>query len=785
MAASRSAAVAVLVVGLWLAIQVVFHDTVIFHDGWKHGFPMFLSVARHTTCGGLPRWITGVDSGSPLLIQVVSTSLTQLVKLPAEWLTGCLDLGFTSAFYVYKAQLIFGYLVFAAGMYVLARALFASPLPALYLFTATLYAGLFLDVVHSSQVLAIGFWMPWTVLAAIRVHRARDGAAAARALTMLALFVSLQALDQYPHFVALILAVGGGLYAWLWPERVKTLARTPFLRLWPVALIAVATGFQLWLLRATIGDYQPSLRAHLVVNPRQFDETGFVQLTALIGAFLPVGFLAEFDALGNVLLARIPHHWWLRPLLVFPGVSRAFIFRLDLLLFYLGFVPAVLGTAFALRRGAGRRRVWWLAFAGVLFLISLQHSGLYLLILRLPFFNVFRSYFLVVILVVFAWLVIGAYGMNAYLTEAPDARRRLLQKSLAVILIASAIAALSIAWLLTGVPPAVASRTASYLVLDGLLVAAGAAVVASAAAARRPEAGAHAMIFTVAASGAVFFAVVIGMVGVSRADVFARYELDGADRTPAVASAGWRDAATFTRKECHLYAQCYASRRDTVSLRRDLEGTFLRNRNEAIFQDGLAPPVVKALSGLTRPVVWVSRSVATHTTRAELIDHLNRHADEIDQHLADTVYVSPDAAGRLGASSNGAVPGRTQTAPEGGLIAPRRDQAVTAVKSTQDAVSVRYRAAAPAFLNAAISYDPSWRATVNGVAAPVTRGNFNGLVVPLPAGTGEVVLRYRSAAADAFFYIRYVALVAAVAVMTWLAVDVWRRPPAAVPSAAA
>jgi uncharacterized membrane protein YfhO len=97
---------------------------------------------------------------------------------------------------------------------------------------------------------------------------------------------------------------------------------------------------------------------------------------------------------------------------------------------------------------------------------------------------------------------------------------------------------------------------------------------------------------------------------------------------------------------------------------------------------------------------------------------------------------------------------------------------------------VRYRAAAPAFLNAAISYDRNWRATVNGVAAAVTRGNFNGLVVPVRAGTGEVVLRYRSPAADAFFYIRYVALVAAAGVMTWLAVDVRRSPPAGAPFAA-
>ncbi|HEY3067919.1 MAG TPA: hypothetical protein VGL09_19185, partial [Methylomirabilota bacterium] len=585
--------------------------------------------------------------------------------------------------------------------------------------------------------------------------------AAARGLALLALFVSLQALDQYPHFVVLTLAVGAALYAWLWPSRVRALARIPLMSLWPVALIAIVTAFQLLLVRTAIADYQPSLRAHLVVQAREFDETGFVQASALIGSFLPMGFLAEFDALGNVLLVRIPEHWWLRPLRIFPGVSRAFIFRLDLLLFHLGFVPTVLAAVFAIRRGERRPRAWWFAFAGVLFLVSLQHSGLYLLILHLPLFNVFRSYFLYVIIVVFALLVIGAYGMDAYLRETPGERRRLLHTSLGAVLFAAAASAAALAWLVTGVGSAVALRTLRYLAFDGLLIAAGAGVVAYAGRARTVERGAMALIMMVALSGAVFVAAVAGMVGISRGALVARYELDDADRAPRTVT-GWRDPATFTRKECHVYAQCYASQRDTVSLRRDLEGTFLRHRNEAVFQDGLAPPIVRALSALTHPVVWLSRSVTTYTTPAELTERLNRHAEDIARHLADTVYVSADAATTLRAVGNA-------SGAEG-------ERAVTAVRPDQDSLRVRYRAAAPAFLNAAVSYDRSWRATVNRATVAVVRGNFNGLVVAVPAGEGEVVLSYRSPAADAFFYTRYGALMAGAVVMAWLATDRRRRP---------
>jgi hypothetical protein len=351
--------------------------------------------------------------------------------------------------------------------------------------------------------------------------------------------------------------------------------------------------------------------------------------------------------------------------------------------------------------------------------------------------------------------------MDAYLRETPGERRRLLHTSLGAVLFAAAASAAALAWLVTGVGSAVALRTLRYLAFDGLLIAAGAGVVAYAGRARTVERGAMALIMMVALSGAVFVAAVAGMVGISRGALVARYELDDADRAPRTVT-GWRDPATFTRKECHVYAQCYASQRDTVSLRRDLEGTFLRHRNEAVFQDGLAPPIVRALSALTHPVVWLSRSVTTYTTPAELTERLNRHAEDIARHLADTVYVSADAATTLRAVGNA-------SGAEG-------ERAVTAVRPDQDSLRVRYRAAAPAFLNAAVSYDRSWRATVNRATVAVVRGNFNGLVVAVPAGEGEVVLSYRSPAADAFFYTRYGALMAGAVVMAWLATDRRRRP---------
>ena len=59
-------------------------------------------------------------------------------------------------------------------------------------------------------------------------------------------------------------------------------------------------------------------------------------------------------------------------------------------------------------------------------------------------------------------------------------------------------------------------------------------------------------------------------------------------------------------------------------------------------------------------------------------------------------------------------------------------------------VRVRYRAAGPAFLVAAVTYDEGWRATFeDGGVSPTCATLLGQIGVPLPAGEHEVTLRYR------------------------------------------
>ena len=752
---ARRATLAVLLLGPWVALQIVFRDRLVYHDSWRHGFPIFYAVAKETTCRGLPRWLGVVDSGSPLIIYVMSFSLLQIVRLPALFLTGCLRLDVISAMYVYLAQFLASYLALAGGMFVLGRLLFSRRLSALFLFVGTLYAGLFLDASHSGQVLAIIFWMPWIIVAAVQFHRHDRRSSGAWFLSAAVLFACLGALDQYPHFMLLAAVAGGGLYVAVWRPPLRELVRRHASRLWPAALVLMITAFQLWVANGTVGGYRPSVRSDLVLHRRDLAEVVFVQPAALIAMFLPIDFLAGFgDVRGGLFGPIWRQTWWLFPL----RALRFSIFPLDSLLFYVGFVPAVLALAFGMRPGVLRLRLWWAGFALAMFLVALQQSHLAYLLFSLPFFNLFRAYILYGVFVVFAVLVMAGYGMDAYLILESAERRRLVTRSLGIVLGLTALAALVLGVVLPAVTSKVAPVRLRYLLPDLLIVAVSALALWRCGRSRRPERSALGLLLVLVLCQSVYWVAVQKLVDVPFDEVFAAYQLDAEDRTP-VAPETAHDPNRFRRKECRSFGECYVSLRDTASLRRGPDGTFLRNHLEPVLQDDLALPVTRALSGLTHPVFWLSRMPVGYGSSAELVARLNGHQADIGEHLRRVVYLPGLDLGRMGVAAPSS----------------RGSAELTFVERGPDTIRLGYRADVPVILNAAITFDPHWRARVNGSPAAVWHGNLNGLAVALPPGPGSVELRYRSGVADAFFYSRYLCLIAGAVAAAWLARSAIRR----------
>lgn len=733
-------------VGFWIALQLLFYNRLIFHDSWIHNFPMIFHVAGNDTCGALPSWLAGVDGGYPLIIEAISTTITQITRLLALLVMGCLDLDVVPALFVQKAQIYLAYLIFAAGMYFLGRLLYRNRLSATFLLGATLFAGLCLQNAHSDQTVNILFWVPWIVSASVLYLRSPDRESGSLYVNVAALLFSLQMLDQYPHFAVLAAAAGLIILALLRSDAFLGWTPRLLLRLWPAVLFALAAAIQLLIVKDSIGAFRPSLRADIVVDPRMFGETGFAQPTALIGTFFPLGFMAGFDTFAAGLRAWISSHGGQ------PG-SSWFMYRLDSFFFYIGIIPLIAFVASLLRNGEARARLGWGIFALLMFLVSLQQSGLYFLLFKLPFFDVFRSYGLYLCFCIFAVLVMCGYGFDALHGAQGDHGKSLLKRSLKWTVIAAALAAVFLAWIigLTSAPLNLMRKVASFLLLDMLLIAGAAWTIGRYCLVQATGKIGGPLIVAMVVSQSLYFAFAYGGIGISTAKALERMGVSAAT-TPGTALNAPAGSDSPARTICTVFAQCYLARNPVISLNTDLQGTFLRSREMALYQPGLEKPVIFALSAITHPVFWISHGVQPYDSKDEAIARLNARKDRIGEFLRETTQVSRADLSGISLPSS---PGSTEA-----VIRHR--------ETSRDRMILSYHSDQPAYLNAAVTFDPHWRASIDGASVPVIRGNFDGLLLPLPAGTRTVTLEYRNIASDLFFYSRYAMLFLACLAIAWL-----------------
>jgi len=727
----------ILLIGAWFVVHLVFRNTFIFHDSWQHIFPISYSAARHSNCGSLAAWMGTVDSGSPFVIYVISFSITQIMRLPFLHWMGCVGPDIVSAIFIQKIQIFLTFFAFSGGMYALGRILFQRHLSALYLFVATLYSGLCMNALHSDQIISLIFWLPWAVACAVLFHRHRYNSRGAWYLNGAVFLYSLTILDEYPHIVSLVALVGVGIYTLLFRKDCLTFVKRNVFRLWPSIVTIVVLGIQLWIIQDTVADYTPSQRPALAVDPRAFSTSSFAQPTSFIGSVLPLGLLAGTEVLEKGLTNLLPGISWL-----------AFNYKIDALLFTLGFIPIVFALAFVIGSGHRKLRIFWTSFAFVIILLASRQSGLYRLLFYLPTLNLFRSYYHFIEFALFAILVMSGYGIDASLALELNERKHLMKRSLIIVtgLILLAIIFVSLMSFYSHAPLPLLRQIYKYITLDVLLILVGIGVVLLYGRSLEPYRWGLVIVVAITINGIINFVGVYELAGIPILKVVNKFNLDKDDLIPlpeTVASS----PNLFRRKECTVFAQCYLSLRDTVSLQPvgHLEGTFFRSKEEALYQSGLTEPAVKALSGITHPVFWLSEEVAPYNDKQELVSIFNENEDQISQYLSKVVHVNNNDMKLIG-NEDKSQAGRAE---------------LTHLERNKDVIRLAYSAKKTVFLNAAVTYDKYWVATVNALPVPLVRGNFNGLALRLPPGAGTVELRYDSWKNSFFFSSRYLFLIVA------------------------
>ena len=710
----------------WLVIHAIHFDRFIYHDSWKHNFPVIYRIATSGACMDLPAWLGTVDNGSPTSIYALSMSLTHLLRVPELYLLSCADLAPRAAVYVHKLQIFCSWALLAFGMYALGRALFRQRATAAYLLVATLFSGACLDASHSDQIVSEMFWLPWFALSMALWHRRLAERDAPLYFNLGGLFFSIALLDHYPHLIALGAVVAAALYVFLYPAGIVPFLRQHWPRLWPTAIVLVVVGMQLLFLKGEISGYSPSLRTDLVVDPEKFGSTGFMQPTALVALFFPLSYLADYDRLFNTL----PYY----------------VFKLDLLLFCFGAVPLLIFLA-ALRAGeAARARLGWGLFLLAIIAVSLQQTRIYFALFHVPFFDLFRGYFLFSMLSVFAFLVLGGYGFDAIADAEPGERAALVRRTLAWTGTAVLVVAFVFAWLIHLVPSPLATlKKLTWPLLLDLLALAGAAWIVWRYAARERQEWCRSVLVALVVLQIPLITGAYRMLAVSSEKMFNGYMLDGVD----VARDPQRDTSTgVARKICTQYAQCYLSERRTVSLNLDLNGTFLRNRDEPVFQQDLSRTAQEALAGLSRPDMWLSRQLTPVPGRPVLVATVNA-ATDVGKLLADNAFVRDGKTGtaKRGASTSGEI---------------------IRVKRGGDYIEASYRAPEPQVFSIAVNFDKRWRVVLGEQELAPMPANFGGMAVPIPAGEGTLRFEYGSTRSDLFFLSRYLLLLLGIG-GAWLA----------------
>jgi len=706
------------VVAFWAILHWLYRNTYIFHDAWKHNFPETFGVSRNSACGQFAHWLMSPDTGSPTVIYAISISLTQPIRAVLLNLWACLPPRPLDAMLQYKLQIFVIYLGFALGMFVLGRVLFRHWLSALYLAAATLFAGFCVDNVHSDQSVIIVFWVPWCAAALALADRHAGESHAAIYVNLASVFLSLQLLDQAPHLAAFAAAIAFSLYAFMRSNRLGDLLKL-WPRYWPAALVLLFTAGCLYVVQGQIYDYQPSQRAAINVHPSQFGQTGFIQPSAFFGTMFPLTFTAAFEEIAS-------GYGW-----------KGFNYRLDIPALYIGTVPLILVISLFPRRGLRGAPLGWLVFSVLLVLASLQTSQLYYALYHLPFFDLFRSYFHYFEYGIVGLLVLSGYGFDRLATMPRGERTKVLRTTLVLsgfVFVGAAMMLGAVASYGKGAGPGFLSYLRP-MAEDSAIVLAAFALLAAAArhSGLRMRHGLF-VIGTMIATQSIHAAGIYRELGEPAESIFGHFRLDAAMLTP-YGAAEWRDPTRLRRVPCPTNASCFLAQRDGASLKRDLDGTFLRHHQSPVFQDALAPGTTEALLGITHPLIWASagvRDVSSHPDRNHEPGAGHRDVSSLLSHRTSGIGVEAQQESR--------------SQPTVSFADMRRGV---------NELSFRYRAENSALVTLAITAAPGWSATIDDVAIPIIKGTFDFIALRLPAGDGTVRLRYENLGSLYFFGSRW------------------------------
>ena len=423
--------------------------------------------------------------------------------------------------------------------------------------------------------------------------------------------------------------------------------------------------------------------------------------------------------------------------------SPRYLYYLDNLLLQIGVVPLILIISAIFSFKVPKKiKIGFLGFIFVMIIVALQQTKIYYILFELPFYNLFRGYFLFSILIFFAAIVFSGYGFDALISTPFEKRNQFVKKIIRLFSLVALTIFSYFAVLLSALPFEKLFNSLNFLLvlvdISSILLAV--TIFWKTCNVKDVNTVSRNLIISLVLTQIPIMIYSWERLSIKAIDLRDKYGLNSAsfnnDELDTLSSSEHK------RIRCEIFAQCYLVNSGAVSLNLDLEGTFLRNKNEPVFQRALNENLKIELSGLTGSDIWLSNQIFQYSDQNYLIRYLNEIKLPVGEMFLQTSYINSldlpmEFDNKIYSEGIGSI---------------------KAINKGVDRISVAYSSSAPMLLAFKINFHPGWHATVNGVKAPVIKANLGGIVVPVPTGSGTVSLIFNHLPTDLYFISRYIVL---------------------------
>jgi len=196
---------------------------------------------------------------------------------------------------------------------------------------------------------------------------------------------------------------------------------------------------------------------------------------------------------------------------------------------------------------------------------------------------------------------------------------------------------------------------------------------------------------------------------------------------------------TFTKYSCTYFASCYLSLSPSTSINTDLNGTFLRNKNEPIFYSNeIGLEQAKKLMGIEGNPVWIDTTYTPVKSYAEVASLIKNKTNIDKEELPNFIHTNQAPPNNKGS---------------------KLYLHAQISKWSSEKIDISYSAPFSSYIFLPINFDKNWKATIGDQSLNIYAANLGGLAISAPASSGKNIVLKRNDPEVNFLWASRIALI--------------------------